>query len=45
MLVAVSIFKVLQEYWTWENLGRGTNMKSFWSTPFVGPKNDSEEPF
>ena len=45
MLVAVSIFKVLQEYWTWENLGRGTNMKSFWGTPFVGPKNDSEEPF
>ena len=20
-------------------------MKSFWGTPFVGPKNDSEEPF
>ena len=46
MLGAVNIFKVLQEYWDLgKTLERGTKMKSFWGTPFVGPKNDSEEPF
>ena len=45
MLGAVNIFKVLQEYWAWGNLGKDTKIKTFWGTPFVGPKNDSEEPF